>query len=154
MTKTNQEIYYHFKSMCHRGEIAPVRVVLDPNMGFVVRAEHNIPDRTLIVEYAGEVDFLKNRRSDSCDSIMDLLITGDSATSLVIVPRVVSSMARFFSGINNQKNQRPNLRSARFQVDGQVHVLLFAARDIGAGEVLCYDYNGLFCDGYPTEHFL
>lgn len=44
------------------------------------------------------------------------------------------------------------MKSARFDIDGKVHVILYASRDIRNGEVLYYDYNA-WHDLYPTEHF-
>ena len=38
-------------------------------------------------------------------------------------------------------------------IDGAVHVLLIALRDIQPGEVLMFDYNGLD-NMYPTDHFI
>ena len=38
-------------------------------------------------------------------------------------------------------------------IDGAVHVLLIALRDIQPGETLVFDYNGLE-NMYPTDHFI
>ena len=38
-------------------------------------------------------------------------------------------------------------------IDGAVHVLLIALRDIQPGEILVFDYNGLE-NMYPTDHFI
>lgn len=38
-------------------------------------------------------------------------------------------------------------------IDGQIHVLLVAKRDIKPGELLMFDYNGLD-NNYPTDHFV
>lgn len=123
---------------------------------YVVVADAPIEDRTLLSEYVGQVDFLANRECDSCDSIMDLLRTGDPSSSLVIVPDRVGNLARYISGINNADAaaaKKINVRSARFTVGGRVRVVLYAARRILAGERLHYDYNALDKAGYPTHHF-
>lgn len=70
--------------------------------------------------------------------------------------RRVANIARFLSGINNHtaKGRRSqNVRSARFEVDGESRVLLYAARDISKGEMLSYDYNAAM-SRYPTQHFV
>ncbi len=61
-----------------------------------------------------------------------------------------------YSGINNScggSKKAQNVKSARFCVDGEARVILYAGRNIAAGERLMYDYNALQKDGYPTEHF-
>lgn len=45
------------------------------------------------------------------------------------------------------------MRSARYVINGQIHVLLIAKRDISPGELLMFDYNGLD-NNYPTSHFV
>jgi hypothetical protein len=72
--------------MSRDGNYAPVIVEEDKVQGFIVRADDDIPDMTLICEYVGEVDFARNHIFDSNDSIMDLLRTSRSSTSLVICP--------------------------------------------------------------------
>ena len=70
--------------------------------------------------------------------------------------RSVANIARFLSGINNHTaagRRAQNVRSARFDVDGEARVVLYAARDISKGELLCYDYNAARAR-YPTEHFV
>ena len=90
-------------------------------------------------------------------------------TSLVIIPEHFGNLARYFSGINNSdsksrkkqvfdssccdKSNGQNVRSARYVIDGQIHVLLIAKRDISPGELLMFDYNGLD-NNYPTSHFV
>ena len=72
--------------------------------GFVVRAAADILELTLICEYVGEVDFARNHIFDKKnDSIMELLRTPRSSTSLVICPEKFGNIARFISGINNEK---------------------------------------------------
>lgn len=178
MTATNASTFRKFKEMGRHGLWPPLMVEKHPEQGwvaptrlrararpgcltspaprrFVVRADGRIPDRTLICEYVGEVDFLANRDDADSDSIMDLLHAEDPAASLVIVPDHRGNVARFLSGINNSdpaSRRRRNIKSARFELDGEVRVVLYANRDIARGELLHYDYNGLL-NNYPTEHF-
>lgn len=68
---------------------------------FVVEADRNIKDLTIIAEYTGEVDYMCRRQHDSGNSIMGLLFSDDPAKELVICPDRRSNIARFVSGINN-----------------------------------------------------
>lgn len=56
---------------------------------------------TFIAEYIGDVDYLKRRERDDCDSMMTLLLAKDSSKSLVVCPDKCGNIARFISGINN-----------------------------------------------------
>lgn len=104
MDQQNLELFNKFKEMTRNGNYAPVNVIEDKLQGFIVQAAENIPSRTLIAEYVGEVDFARNRLFDKNDSIMDLLRTTRSSTSLVICPESRGNLARFLSGINNFKD--------------------------------------------------
>lgn len=68
---------------------------------FTVEADRSIRDLTIITEYVGDVDFLKNREHDDGDSMMTLLTAKDPSKSLVICPDKCSNIARFINGINN-----------------------------------------------------
>lgn len=68
---------------------------------FTVEADRSIRDLTIITEYVGDVDFLKNRENDDGDSIMTLLSASDPSQTLVICPDKRSNIARFINGINN-----------------------------------------------------
>ena len=112
---------------------------------------------TLICEYTGDVTLTRNKIFDKNDSIMDLIKTPSSSTSLVICPEKKSNIARFLSGINNYNEKsakKQNVRSIKYDIDGSVHVLLYAARTIKKHEVLYYDYNAGGHHTYPTQHFI
>lgn len=68
---------------------------------FTVEADRFIKDLTIITEYTGDVDYLKNRENDDGDSMMTLLCASDPSKSLVICPDKRSNIARFINGINN-----------------------------------------------------
>lgn len=68
---------------------------------FTVEADRFIRDLTIITEYVGDVDYLKNRENDDGDSMMTLLSAADPSKSLVICPDKHSNIARFINGINN-----------------------------------------------------
>ncbi|KAK3445662.1 hypothetical protein EUGRSUZ_A01443 [Eucalyptus grandis] len=144
------------KSMMERGEWPPLMVVFDPQEGFTVEADRFIKDLTIITEYTGDVDCLKNREHDDGDSMMTLLSASNPSRSLVICPDKRANIARFINGINNhtpEGKKKQNLKCVRFDVGGECRVLLVANRDISKGERLYYDYNGHEHE-YPTEHFV
>jgi [histone H3]-lysine27 N-methyltransferase len=66
-----------------------------------VQADAYIKDLTFLTEYTGDVDYLKNRENDGCDSIMTLLSPADPSQKLVICPDKRGNIARFINGINN-----------------------------------------------------
>ncbi|KAL1532063.1 Histone-lysine N-methyltransferase atxr6 [Salvia divinorum] len=156
MSKDDTETLNLCKSMMERGEWPPLMVVFDPREGFTVEADRCIRDLTIITEYIGDVDFLKNREHDNGDSMMTLLTAADISESLVICPDKRSNIARFINGINNHVQggkKKQNVKCLRFDVNGECRVLLIASRDIRKGERLYYDYNG-YENEYPTEHFV
>lgn len=68
---------------------------------FTVEADEFIKDLTIITEYTGDVDYLRNREDDEGDSIMTLLSASNPSQSLVICPDNKANIARFINGINN-----------------------------------------------------
>ena len=66
-----------------------------------MQADAYIEDLTFLTEYTGDVDYLKNRVNDGCDSIMTLLSRADPSQKLVIYPGKRGNIARFINGINN-----------------------------------------------------
>lgn len=156
LSKEDTETLKLCRTMCRRGEWPPLVVVFDSCEGFTVEADRNIKDLTIITEYTGDVDYLKNRENDDGDSMMTLLLSAESSESLVICPDKRGNIARFINGINNHTQdgrKKQNLKCVRYNVDGECHVLLVATRDIAKGERLYYDYNG-YEQEYPTQHFV
>ncbi|KAK1571684.1 hypothetical protein Q3G72_021303 [Acer saccharum] len=156
MSKEDTETLNLCKSMMNRGECPPLMVVYDPKEGFTVEADRSIKDLTIITEYVGDVDYLRNRENDDGDSIMTLLYSAKPSKNLVICPYKHSNIARFISGINNhtmEGKKKQNLKCVRYNVNGECRVLLIANRHISKGERLYYDYNG-YEHEYPTEHFV
>ncbi|KAK6924228.1 Zinc finger, PHD-finger [Dillenia turbinata] len=144
------------REMASRGECPPLMVVHDSHEGYTVHADGPIKDMTFIAEYTGDVDYIKKREHDDCDSLMTLLSATDPSKSLVICPDKRGNIARFISGINNHTvdgRKRQNLKCVRYNVNGESRVLLVATRDIAVGERLYYDYNG-YEHEYPTQHFV
>ncbi|KAK9291880.1 hypothetical protein L1049_019831 [Liquidambar formosana] len=156
LSKEDTETLNSCKSMMERGEWPPLMVVFDSQEGFTVEADRFIKDLTIITEYVGDVDYLKNRENDDGDSMMTLISAADPSQSLVICPDKHGNIARFINGINNHTpdgKKKQNLKCVRFDVNGECRVLLIANRDIPKGERLYYDYNG-YEHEYPTEHFV
>ncbi|XP_058104852.1 histone-lysine N-methyltransferase ATXR6 [Magnolia sinica] len=144
------------KNMMEMGEWPPLLVVFDSLEGFTVQADRFIKDLTIITEYTGDVDYLKNREQDDGDSMMTLISAKHPSESLVICPDKRGNIARFISGINNHTavgKKKQNLKCVRFNIGGESRVLLIAIRDISKGERLYYDYNG-YEQEYPTQHFV
>ncbi|CAA6663352.1 unnamed protein product [Spirodela intermedia] len=158
LSKEDAETLNICKRMMETGKCPPLMVVFDPNEGFTVEADKFIKDLTVVAEYVGDVDYLKNREHDDGDSMMTLLSADNLSRSLVICPdkrgNIADSSAASTITLRNllphQKKQ--NLKCVRFNVGGEGRVLLIAIRDISRGERLYYDYNG-YEKEYPTEHF-
>jgi hypothetical protein len=156
LTKKDTETLEKCRAMYERGECPPLRVVFDSCEGYTVEVDGPIKDMTLIAEYTGDVDYIKNRENDDCDSMMTLLLATDSANSLVICPDKRGNIARFINGINNhtpEGRKKKNVKCVRYSVKGECRVFLVTTRDIAKGERLYYDYNG-YEHEYPTHHFV
>uniref|UniRef100_A0A1J3HR49 [histone H3]-lysine(27) N-methyltransferase n=3 Tax=Noccaea caerulescens TaxID=107243 RepID=A0A1J3HR49_NOCCA len=156
LLKEDLETVEQCRAMRKRGECPPLVVVFDPLEGYTVEADGPIKDFTFLAEYTGDVDYLKNRENDDCDSIMTLLLSEDPSKTLVICPDKYGNLSRFISGINNHNRygkKKQNCKCVRYSIDGECRVLLVATRDIAKGERLYYDYNG-YEHEYPTHHFL
>ncbi|GMY12420.1 probable Histone-lysine N-methyltransferase ATXR5 isoform X3 [Fagus crenata] len=156
LSKEDIETLEQCRAMCKRGECPPLIVVFDSCEGFTVEADGQIKDMTFIAEYTGDVDYIKNREHDDCDSMMTLLLATNPSKSLVICPDKRGNIARFINGINNHTSEgrkKQNCKCVRYSVNGECRVFLVATRDIAKGERLYYDYNG-YEHEYPTHHFV
>lgn len=156
LSKEDIETLEQCRAMCKRGECPPLLVVFDSCEGYTVEADVQIKDLTILAEYSGDVDYIKNREHDDCDSMMTLLLARDPSKSLVICPDKRGNIARFINGINNHTpdgKKKQNCKCVRYDVNGECRVILVATRDIAKGERLYYDYNG-YEHEYPTQHFV
>ncbi|KAL9241456.1 hypothetical protein vseg_015567 [Gypsophila vaccaria] len=156
LSKEDLETVKHCRAMARRGECPPLLITYDACEGYTVEADAPIKDLTFIGEYTGDVDYIKNRERDDCDSLMTLLLTTDPSKSLVVCPDKRGNIARFINGINNhtpESKKKQNLKCVRYDINGECRVLLVATRDIAKGERLYYDYNG-YEHEYPTHHFV
>ncbi|KAK9713285.1 hypothetical protein RND81_06G016900 [Saponaria officinalis] len=156
LSKEDHETMQQCRAMARRGECPPLLIIYDACEGYTVEADAPIKDMTFIAEYTGDVDYIKNRERDDCDSLMTLLLATDLSKSLVICPDKRGNIARFINGINNhtpESKKKQNLKCVRYDVNGECRVLLVATRDIAKGERLYYDYNG-YEHEYPTHHFV
>mmetsp|Transcript_14316 Transcript_14316/g.31390 ORF Transcript_14316/g.31390 Transcript_14316/m.31390 type:complete len:1414 (-) Transcript_14316:695-4936(-) len=166
MSMRNLQILRAFRENMNAGVLPPIEIVHDENYGFSVKCLAAMDKHTLIGEYVGECVTMEASSRSSSDSLMVLLDTSDAATSLIIDPSRAGNYARFLSGVNNRSllsKRKQNVRTRRFFMDGKVHVALFTAKKVEAGEVLNYDYNagieGKDVQGwartgfYDTRHF-
>ncbi len=85
----------------------------DAAQGFYVEAAVDLPDLTLICEYIGEVRTNRHCVFNTNDSIMELLDTGDTDTSLSIIPEKNANIGRFFNSVNKDNIKKQNVRSIR-----------------------------------------
>ncbi|XP_073024483.1 probable Histone-lysine N-methyltransferase ATXR5 isoform X1 [Primulina eburnea] len=144
------------RAMYGRGECPPLIVTFDSCEGYTVEADGPVKDMTFLAEYTGDVDYIKNREQDDCDSMMTLLLATDPSKSLVVCPDKRGNISRFINGINNytpEGRKKQNVKCVRYSVNGDCRVLLVATRDILKGERLYYDYNG-YEQEYPTHNFV
>lgn len=156
LSKEDTETLEHCRTMYKRGKCPPLIVVFDSCEGYTVEVDGPIKHMTFVTEYTGDVDYIKNRENDDCDSMMTLLLATDPSESLVICPDKRGNIARFINGINNhtpEGRKKQNLKCVRYSVNGECRVFLVASRDIAKGERLYYDYNG-YEHAYPTHHFV
>ena len=84
---------------------------------------------------------------------MELLDTGDTDTSLSIVPLKHANIGRFFNSVNKDSIKKQNVKSIRCQLGGKVMVLLYTKRAVKKGESLLYNYNEAK-ECYPTDNFV
>ena len=155
--KDDAEIYYEVKEMTKEGKYNYLKITQNKEQGYIVKAKTFIEENTLICEYVGDVFTFKdfcNKQIDN-DSNMDLILTPQSETSLVICPFKNSNIARFLSGVNNSSDveKEINVFSAKVSINGIVHILLIAKKDIEENDILYYDYNA-DTNNYPTENFV
>ncbi|KAL0350411.1 UNVERIFIED_CONTAM: putative Histone-lysine N-methyltransferase ATXR5 [Sesamum radiatum] len=156
LSKEDTDTLEHCKAMHRSGQYPPLIVTFDSCEGYTVEADGPIKDMTLIAEYTGDVDYIKNREQDDCDGLMTLLLATDPSKSLLVCPDKRGNIARFISGINNhtlEGRKKQNVKCVRYSVNGECRVLLVAKRDIAKGERLYYDYNG-YEHEYPTHNFV
>ena len=158
LDKESERVLRQFREREAQGMLPPVILKTDPICGFYVEAASDLPELTLLAEYLGQVRTDTQTMTDSNDSIMELLCSGNPNSSLVVIPYVWANVARFFNGINNSqvgsKTKKQNIRTMRCQVDGKATVLLYTKRNIKKGDTLLYDYNEAGKNMYPTTHFI
>ncbi|EYU30387.1 hypothetical protein MIMGU_mgv1a026088mg, partial [Erythranthe guttata] len=121
---------------------------------YIVEADGPINDMTLIAKYAGDVDYIRNREEDDCDSMMTLLSSADPSISLVSCADRIGNISRFVSGVKNHTTKgrkKQNINCVRYNVDKECVVFLVANRDIANGESLSYNYNGREYE-YPAHY--
>ena len=152
ISQLNEEIFQTFKKRCREKIYAPLIIEYDTNQGFYVKATNTIPALSLICEYSGSVIKYDQEEMKEEDSLMDYASIGNK--DYVISPNKYCNLARFISGINNTKRRgSKNVETIKFQLNGLIHVILYAKRPIFADEILQYDYNGGALREYDTSLF-
>ncbi|NXS13620.1 SETMR methyltransferase, partial [Neodrepanis coruscans] len=132
-----------------RGLQLRLQVFLTRRKGWAVRCLQPIPSGSFVCEYAGEVlGCAEARRRMEAQSpaepnyILALRehLHGGRVLHTFVDPTRVGNVGRFLN-----HSCRPNLLMVPVRVHCMVpRMALFAARDIPAGEELCYDYSGRF----------
>ena len=159
LDKNDIKVYKKVKKLTNKGQYNYIALTKVRGQGYAVKANTRIKKNTLICEYTGDVLTFKEfcLRGIKNDSIMDLTYTPQSETSLIICPYKHSNIARFISGINNftKFKKQINVFSAKVSINGVLHILLIAKKDIEKNEILYYDYNaGAKRNNYPTKNFI
>ena len=107
LSDANVDIYNKFKSESRLGKYGPMEIVEKEGQGYIVKAKSVILPNTIISEYSGDVYFLRDMLfMKKNDSVMELIHSPVSDTSLVIIPVNYGNLARFLSGINNEKKTK------------------------------------------------
>lgn len=157
LSTKDERAFEEFDRLIREGEAPPITVERCSMKGFLIRAVEEIPTKTIISEYGGEV--MRYRESlglGGNDSIFTLLETGNSSTSLDIVPKEFASISKYFLGINNDRLDqylRINVQSILFSYRGRNRIIFYTLRKIGRGELLYINYNGGITHHYPTHDF-
>ncbi|NWZ25248.1 SETMR methyltransferase, partial [Asarcornis scutulata] len=158
---------FECNALCRCGESCQNRVVQrglqlrlevfkTAKKGWGLRTLEFIAKGRFVCEYAGEVlGFNEAHRrtqaqtpqdSNYIIAVREHLHSGQVMETFVD-PTYIGNVGRFLN-----HSCEPNLFMVPVRVDSMVPKLaLFAARDIAAGEELCYDYSGRFCNSPLTN---
>ncbi|NXM72946.1 SETMR methyltransferase, partial [Serilophus lunatus] len=127
----------------------PLEVFLTARKGWGVRALRPVPRGSFVCEYAGEVlgaaearRRLEAQGPGQPNYILALRehLHGGRVLHTFVDPTRVGNVGRFLN-----HSCEPNLVMVPVRLHSMVpRLALFAARDIPAGEELCYDYSGRF----------
>ena len=136
--------------MTEKDEYNYIKISKVKKQDYVVKASIDIKENTLICEYTGNV--LTYKKFCNLDeegpikknnSIIDLTVTPNSETSLIICPYKYSNIARFLSGINNTTDfeDQVNVFPTKISINGFIPILVVAKKDIKKNDILYYNYN-------------
>jgi hypothetical protein len=141
--------------LSRQGFFGLLEITESKTKGFYVKSIEEIPARTILCEYAGEVISSRHSLTETNnDCIFGLLNTLRSNTSLDICPTKYGNLSKFICGINNVRGKhKENVQSLQFLYQGSSHVIFFTKRLIKAEETLYVNYNAGGFHEYPTEHF-
>jgi integrase len=145
-------VFKRFKKRSRLGIYGPFEVAHSSKFGYYVKTTNTVEKFTLICEYTGTVTDHEATSKDN-DAVMNYLTTENS--SFVINPDLTANLGRFLCGVNNKtrSKQKQNVNSILYNIEGSLHVILYASRKIDKGEILYYDYNAGSFKEYETDKF-
>ncbi|XP_073501143.1 histone-lysine N-methyltransferase SETMAR [Phyllobates terribilis] len=153
--------------LCHCGESCAnretqrglqyrLRVRPVPGKGWGLCTQENVPSGRFVCEYAGEVlgpeEVRRRIREQDPDSNNYIIAVREHLHSgrvleTFVDPTYVGNVGRFLN-----HSCQPNLVMVPVRTHSMVpRLALFAARDIQAGEELCYDYSGMAFNFTPDR---
>merc|ERR1719296_372335 len=100
-----------------------------------------IPKHTMIIEYKGET--ISNPLSDLRETQYSQNLSFQSSDYMFRISSGIVCDAMRFGNLARFINAScdPNCYTDIVEVGGEEHIVIFAKRDIGVGEELCYDYK-------------
>ncbi|XP_072276544.1 histone-lysine N-methyltransferase SETMAR [Pyxicephalus adspersus] len=139
-----------------RGLQFRIEVFKVPGKGWGLRTEEAVPKGRFVCEYAGEVlgakeacHRIKSQHPDANNYIIAVRehLHGGQTLHTYVDPTRIGNVGRFLN-----HSCQPNLVMLPVRSHSMVpRLALFAARDIRAGEELCYDYSGRSFNTEPEE---
>ena len=133
ISKEDKAAYDQCITMYQQSACAPLMLSFDSHEGFVVESDSVIKYLTIVVEYIGDVDYIRKRKRDNEVSIiMGLLLTNSLDKDRIICLNKEGHIAQFVSSIINHTREgkkKQNLRCIRFNIEGKAHALLISISD-------------------------
>ena len=146
LSEANIKTWKEFKGHTRMQGYGPYKVISDKEIGFYVMTTADIKFGTLISEYVGEI--IPYHPGLKSDTLFEF--TGD----LVITCEKYGNLAKYISGINNKKSRKGNVSSLKVIIENEIHIILYACKNIDKGEMLKYDYNAGKLKEYVTDKFV
>lgn len=120
--------------------VPPVYVTSHPVMGYIVVASENIHKGTYICEYLGDAFKEVEVPDNVTDSKFLLLDAGTNRKNIVINPSVKgANVGKFIAGYSDLS--KTNVETRMKVYDNNMHIIMFARKDIMKGQILYYYYG-------------